>query len=66
MQQCPFDLFGWVHVLLVHVGMYWFILHKWHQDLRGCGGVLSFSLDGVVSSYAGSCFLYFTKVMAFF
>ena len=61
-QGCPFDLFGWV--FLVHVGMYWFVLHDWRRDLHGYGSVLSF--DWLVSSYAGSCFLYFTKVIALF
>ena len=36
-QECPFDLLGWV--FLLHVGMYRFVLHGWH---RTCIGVLSF------------------------
>ena len=49
---------------LVHVGMYRFVLHSWHRDLHGYSSVLS--VGQVVSSYAGSCFLYFTKVVALF
>ena len=55
-QGRPFDLFGWV--FLVHVGMYLFVLHDWLGDLHGYGSVVRF--DKVVSSHAGSCFLYFT------
>ena len=61
-QECPFDLFGWV--FLVRVSMYLFVLHTWHWDLYGYSSVLGFGR--VVSSYAGSCFLYFMKVMALF
>ena len=46
------------------IGMYWLVFHDWCQDLHGYGSVLGF--DRVVSFYAGSCFLYFTKVMVFF
>ena len=49
---------------LVHVGMYRFVLHSWHWDLQGYSSVIS--VGQVVSSYAGSCFLYFTKVTALF
>ena len=54
-QECPFDLFGWV--FLVHVGMYRSFC------MTGIGTIFGW----VVSSYAGdgSCFLYFT-VMALF
>ena len=61
-QECPFDLFGWV--FLVHVVMYWFVLHTWHWDLHGYSSVLGFGQ--VVSPYPGSCFLYSMKVMALF
>ena len=61
-QECPFDLFLWVS--LGHVGMYRFVLHDWHRGLHGYSSVFGFGQ--VVSSYAGSCFLYFTKVMALF
>ena len=50
----------------MHTGMYQFVFYDWHLDLHGYGSRLSFSPLGVVSSYARSCFLYFTKVMAFF
>ena len=60
-QECPFDLFGLV--FLVRVGMYRFILHSWHWDLHGYSSVLGFGQ--VVSSYAGSCSLYFMKVVLF-
>ena len=63
-QGCPLDLSGWV--FLVHVGMYQIVLRDWRRDLHGYGSVLIFGLHRVVSSYAGSCFLYFTKIMAFF
>ena len=49
---------------LVRVGMYWFVLHSWRWDLHGYSSVLGFGQ--VVSSYAGSCFLYFMKVVALF
>ena len=62
MQECPFDLFGWV--FLVCVGMYRFVLHNWHRGLRGYSSVLGFSQ--VISFYAGTCFLYFMKVIALF
>ena len=62
MPECPFDLFGWV--FLVRVVMYRFVLHTWHWDLHGYSSVLG--LGQVVSSYPGSCFLYFMKVMALF
>ena len=61
-QECQFDLFGWV--FLVRVVMYWFVLHTWHWDLHGYSSVLGFGQ--VVSSYPGSCFLYSMKVMALF
>ena len=48
----------------MRVGMYWFVLHTWHWDLHGYSSVLG--SGQVVSSYAGSCFLYFMKVMALF
>ena len=48
----------------MHVGMYRFVLHGWHRGLHGYSSVLGFSQ--VVSSYPGSCFLYFTIVMALF
>ena len=61
-QECPFDLSGWV--FLVHVGMYRFVLHIWHWDLHGYSSVLGFGQ--VVFSSAGSCFLYFMKAMGLF
>ena len=61
-QECPFDLSGWV--FLVRVGMYRFVLHSWYWNLHGSSSVLGFGQ--VVSYYVGSCFLYFMKVMALF
>ena len=61
-QECPFDLSGWV--FLVRIVMYRFVLHTWRWDLHGYSSVLGFGQ--VVSSYPGSCFLYFMKVMACF
>ena len=46
------------------VGMYRCVLHSWHWELHGYSSVHGFGQ--VVSSYAGSCFLYFMKVMALF
>ena len=48
----------------MRVGMYRFVLQGWHWGLHGYSNVLGFGQ--VVCSYAGSCFLYFTKVMALF
>ena len=36
-QECPFDLFGWV--FFVCVVMYQFVLHTWHWDLHGYSSV---------------------------
>ena len=41
----------------MRVGMYRFVLHGWHQGLRGYSSVLAFSQ--VISSHAGSCFIFY-------
>ena len=55
-QECPFDLFGWVGISFACC----------HVPVHFAHLALGLGFGQVVSSYPGSCFLYFMKVMALF
>ena len=61
-QECPFDLFGWV--FLVRVVMYRFVCTPGIGTCMGIAVCLVSVRWFLLSS--GSCFLYFMKVMALF